>query len=234
MGQGGDRTVTALDEDLEALAEAQAARGPVALARAKAAVASLSGRGRDAGAAELLRGAQKAARRGKRIRLILEAGSAWVAPLAPLAACREGCAACCHLPVAITSAEAQLLSQASGRPVETPVGGQSVAELMEDPTAAAALASGPRSGPVGPCPFLAGERCGVYADRPLACRLHMNLDADALLCQVVPGRPAQVPYADTRRMLAYALALQADEVLADIRDFFPARAAADAGPSSSG
>ena len=212
--------MTAPDEDLEALAEAQAARGPVALARAKAAVASLSGRGRDAGAAELLRGAQKAARRGKRIRLILEAGSAWVAPLAPLAACREGCAACCHLPVAITSAEAQLLSQASGRPVETPVG--------------AALASGPRSGPVGPCPFLAGERCGVYADRPLACRLHMNLDADALLCQVVPGRPAQVPYADTRRMLAYALALQADEVLADIRDFFPARAAADAGPSSSG
>lgn len=234
MGQGRNAAVTDLPTDADALAEAQAARAPEALGRAEAAIASLKGRGGDGGAAALLRGAQKASRRGKRIRLILEAGSTWVAPLVPLAACREGCAACCHLPVAITSAEASLLSQASGRPAATPSSSQSVAELVADPAAAAALASGPAAGAVGPCPFLAGDRCGVYAVRPLACRLHLNLDADALLCQVVPGRPAQVPYADTRRMLAYALALQTDEVLADIRDFFPVGAPNSAGAPDKG
>jgi Fe-S-cluster containining protein len=223
MGQGRNGGMSELDAAQEALAQAQAERAPVALARAEEVVAGLGRLGSDHAAEELLRAAGKAPRRGKRIRLLLQAASAWVAPLAAVAACREGCAACCYLPVAITSAEAMVLAQASGREARQPAEGRHVGDLVDDPSLLAefADAAGASQAPPGPCPFLSGDRCSVYEARPLACRLHVNLDSDALLCQVVPGRPAQVPYGDTRRMVAHALSMQADEVLADIRAFFP-------------
>lgn len=42
----------------------------------------------------LLKKASKAARPGKRIRLILEAASTWAAPAMAMAACRRGCSHC--------------------------------------------------------------------------------------------------------------------------------------------
>jgi hypothetical protein len=57
----------------------------------------------------------------------------------------------------------------------------------------------------------------------LACRLHFSLDEDNLLCQ--PVRDVEVPMLllDSRLEKAgYLLALGPKQVLADVRDWFPA------------
>lgn len=147
-------------------------------------------------------------RPGKRIRLILEAADLLVAPALPLAPCRKGCSHCCHQAVTITEAEARKLAEVSGR---------NIAALPRDivPSTDAELAG-------VPCPFLVDGACSVYAVRPLACRLLINLDRDALLCQIVPGQPAQVPYLDTRQFAQLAAVLLQGQNLADVRQFFPA------------
>ncbi|MFD1043225.1 hypothetical protein [Pseudoxanthomonas kaohsiungensis] len=87
----------------------------------------------------LLKKASKAARPGKRIRLILEAASTWAAPAMAMAACRRGCSHCCTLPsIAITSAEARLLASVTGQAMELPAGAVPVQALVTDPGAAAA------------------------------------------------------------------------------------------------
>lgn len=170
----------------------------------------------------LLKQAQQTPRVGKRIRLIQEAASLWADDLASLTACQRGCSACCYLPVVISSAEAQRLAQASGRMPCAPPGAVSVAQAAGAGGAPELLQPG-RVG--GPCPFLVEEECSVYDARPVACRTHVSLADSALLCQIVPGHPARVPYADSTKIHGYALLLQLDQVVADIRDFFPETAA---------
>jgi hypothetical protein len=126
------------------------------------------------------------------------------AAAAPLAACRAGCAQCCYLPVAISRVEADFIAEQTGTP------------------AAPVERSVPlRSrGPGHPCPFLEGDQCSIYANRPIACRLHFNLDVDALLCTQLPGRSPPAPLLDVRNLhLLYALVCD-DAPVADIRDFF--------------
>lgn len=168
---------------------------------------------------QLLKQAQKTPRAGKRIRLILEAADAWAAQVAPLAACRQGCDACCHLPVAITSAEARVLAAATGRPMTLPTNARKISDAVRDPDEIERLATyGGRA--AGPCPFLVDGQCSAYEARPAACRTHFSLADTALLCQVIDGAPASVPYADSRQIQAFAMILQTGEALADIRDFF--------------
>jgi hypothetical protein len=67
--------------------------------------------------------------------------------------------------------------------------------------------------------------CTVYEHRPVACRTHLSLNDDDLLCRAIPGvspeAEAAVPRADTRAVWLLHLAAHAGDVLADIRDFFP-------------
>lgn len=168
---------------------------------------------------QLLRKAQKTPRAGKRIRLILEAADAWAAQVAPLAACRRGCDACCLLPVAITSAEARVIAAATGRPMIIPTGARKISEAVADPVEIERLATYNGRAP-GPCPLLQDGQCSAYDARPAACRTHFSMADTSLLCQVVDGAPADVPYADSRQFQAFAMAMQLNETLADIRDFF--------------
>lgn len=73
------------------------------------------------------------------------------------------------------------------------------------------------------CPFLDSQgSCSIYRERPIACRLHMNLDEDDLLCR--PGKAVEVnvPSLDvTVEKAHYLLALGLNSRLADIRDWFP-------------
>lgn len=167
----------------------------------------------DAKVSELFRLAQRSNRRLKRTRLLLQAASAWAAPVATHAACREGCSHCCHIPVAITSSEAALLAEASGRSMVIPPSARRLVDLnaVDEPPEAHET----------PCPFLKDHRCSVYEARPSICRVHMNLDKDDLLCRLVPGRMTQVPYADKRVVYGMCLIHMADEVIADVREFFP-------------
>jgi Fe-S-cluster containining protein len=196
------------------LIAAQRAREPKAKVTAEAKVRAMRSHPRPIHRA--LRQAEQAPRARKRIRLLLQAADAWASQIAPLAACRRGCAHCCHIPVTITTAEARLLAEISGRPLVSPVN----AMPLKTVDRATPLPAAPASH-LGPCPFLQEGACTVYEHRPVACRTHFNLDEDDLLCRVVPGHPANVPYANSVEIVAACLLLQRDESLADIREFFP-------------
>lgn len=91
-------------------------------------------------------------------------------------ACRAGCAFCCRQPVSAVPWEVFALGSA-------------------------ATAEAPR----GACPLLAGERCTVYARRPLICRMTVSLSAascEAALAEGGPGRAVQ-----PNALLAYRYAL---------------------------
>lgn len=157
------------------------------------------------------------------------------------AACRDGCAHCCHIPVMITAAEARSLTQPAkvlGRSfIEAPA--RSVALSMEDVRSGVASAAidelreGAAAAYTGsPCPFLKDSRCSVYNDRPLACRYQVSLDDDDLLCRLVEpveGASVRVPYLDNlQRMMTAAVILGPSQRIADIRDWFPKDVPAEA------
>lgn len=71
-------------------------------------------------------------------------------------ACAAGCAFCCHLPVLVTPAEADLLAEAA----------------LRLPGVRARIGSPGRR-----CPFLGDDdRCLAYDVRPLRCRAHTSSD----------------------------------------------------------
>lgn len=112
-------------------------------------------------------------------------------------ACRPGCAACCHQPVAILPAEAAAITAA-------------MAEAFDDETrhAVRARIAAAVGAPAGsPCPLLDdGGRCRVYAVRPLRCRGVHSRDAAACAKWTDPARaaPDTIPSAFPPEPLALA------------------------------
>jgi Fe-S-cluster containining protein len=123
------------------------------------------------------------------------------------AACRKGCTHCCHIPVALVQSEANLIAKAIGRPAK---------QLVKS--------SSPESRGYGyhmPCPFLKDNACQIYEDRPLSCRIHFNLDDDALLCELRTDSTVPVPLLDMTTLQMVYMRLTAGDKIGDIRDFFP-------------
>ena len=127
--------------------------------------------------------------------------------LSPLTACaKSACAHCCHIPVAISETEAEIIGEAIGRKPRRISGSTRASQEY---------------GYHRPCTFLRKGRCSIYADRPLACRLHMSLDDSDRLCELIPEATVPVPLVDVRQMqMMYAEVVLAER-LADVRDFFP-------------
>lgn len=133
-------------------------------------------------------------------------------PLESVSACKTGCSHCCHIAVAVTEPEAQLIAKHSGRKLATPVdnGGlrhQAHAEKYYGHA----------------CPFLDKQRCSIYEHRPIACRTHLSADRDALLCELLDpeqSAPSLVPYVDLS-FLKFRTITGADIRIADIREWFP-------------
>jgi len=122
-------------------------------------------------------------------------------------ACRARCTHCCHIPVQMLRIEAELIA------TRTRV---AVRRLPADHAPQPVPADYSR-----PCPFLIENQCSIYAERPLACRLAINVDVDDLLCVLRPECDVQVPWLDVSEFwLIYSeIGLRTPEI-ADIRDYF--------------
>jgi hypothetical protein len=136
-----------------------------------------------------------------------------IAAASGVAACGKGCSKCCHINATLSAEEAEVIGKEIGiKPTMPPrfTKLDEGEEMMDDHYGT-------------PCPFLVNQQCSIYESRPLACRTLFNMDADALLCTVVPGDPPIVPYLDHRQFTAVIVRsfLDFPNRYADLRDFFP-------------
>lgn len=200
------------------LAQRQRERAPLAMALAAAKLEALDAAD-TAGA--LVAASQRARTLTQRVVWLQRAASAWARPLEPVSACRKGCAHCCHIAVTISRVEATLISKATGRALAVPRSPVRLDMEMDAQALEVAQARLQQLKAPSPCPFLKESSCSIYEQRPIACRVLINLDDDDLLCRHVQGEMAAVPYADARSLKALALSAQASSEFADIRDFFP-------------
>jgi hypothetical protein len=119
--------------------------------------------------------------------------------------CAPGCSFCCHFPVGVTWAEAELLVTAIAA---QPALADAVVAAAKDTRTHSwqQLASS-----LLPCPLLQDGRCAVYAVRPLGCRGWNSADAAACERAFGPGTQTSVPI----DMAAHIAALGASAALLD-------------------
>jgi Fe-S-cluster containining protein len=124
--------------------------------------------------------------------------------------CKSGCSHCCKMPTLLGLAEAQQIAREIGAPLATP-------KLTAEPD---------MSYRGVPCTFLVNDACSIYAVRPFACRIHVSVDADSLLCQIVMNEPnIRAPSLNVNSYHhAYVRAFSPNPLamgFADVRAFFP-------------
>lgn len=104
--------------------------------------------------------------------------AALASPGRPSWACAKGCAACCHLKVHITRAEAVAIAshlEASLSPGKLAALRRTLADRAE---AGRGLGPGPWRKAAIPCGLLADDRtCRIYDERPVPCRIHVSPSA---------------------------------------------------------
>ena len=166
----------------------------------------------------VLRITQEAASLKSRYRKLVRWADETAAQIAPHAQCRQGCAHCCHIAVSLTEQEAAFIGEAIGKAPKKPVRAHRLSDGGIEPQKDIAYYQG------APCPFLDGQSCAIYDNRPLACRLHFNL-GDARLCAPdVPSDLRGVPNLDffplSIAMTTMMLEKKPDAAVADIREFF--------------
>lgn len=134
------------------------------------------------------------------------------------AACHKGCNHCCHQAVILSWAEVQVIARAIGAKLNPAAGRYGMATQNLE----AAKFEVQRRYAGQACVFLRGGRCAIYAQRPLVCRLLVNLDDDDLLCQIVDeGESPVVPYLNMgHQELRAAILLGAHQSYDDIREWF--------------
>lgn len=142
------------------------------------------------------------------------------AAIEPHAQCKRGCAHCCHIAVSLTETEAELIGEAIGQRPAAPTHFHALtAPQGFDPGESKVRYFGK------PCPFLDGQVCSIYENRPIACRLHHNL-GEVFFCRTdVPIAENGVSSLDTMAltgaMTAMFIRKNPSEKFADLREFFP-------------
>lgn len=128
-------------------------------------------------------------------------------------ACKRGCSHCCHIAVPISPIEADLIGADIGMR-------RRVVPLRQSSEEQAAFANTFSYGYTRPCAFLVNNACSIYKNRPLACRIHYNVDDDDLLCRLDHPGPIPVPYLDVTPFYLAYIAITGTK-MADVREFFP-------------
>jgi len=95
------------------------------------------------------------------------------------AACRAGCAHCCHIRVDVTAAEVFTLKHWIDTHVEGAAHEALRARVDRAATAAAGVTEAEYARRRLACPLLVDGACGVYAARPLDCEAYVSADAGA-------------------------------------------------------
>lgn len=156
----------------------------------------------------------------------------------PVSACGRGCSHCCHIGVTVSKAEAEVIARSIGRKVAKPPAERvlNMADMIhaDDPHERLARLQKQQAwlrdayhGQA--CTFLSPQgACTIYSSRPLICRWQVNMDTDAMLCELVPQdvEPVRVPYLNMSNMHTVYAANFGESPMADIRDWFPRRGAA--------
>lgn len=210
--------MTTDDVDVSTLPFQVRERVPIAIERAHRKIRTVQ---QSREAEQLLRVAQKASTASQRVIWLQRTAAAWAKPIEKVAACRKGCAHCCHISVTISTTEAAIIGRHVGLKPAQPSKAVNLRSL-ENPQDGLpdVQAISARIEP-SPCPFLGNDACSIYEVRPMACRLLLNLDDDALLCELIPGQTVPVPYANSDQLKMLYLMANVASPLADIRDFFP-------------
>lgn len=130
--------------------------------------------------------------------------------------CAKGCSFCCHMNVAISSYEAELIGKTIGKaPIKI-----SIKEMVKKF----------EHGDVDrleyvrtPCVFLKEGKCSIYTVRPSVCRTHHNLSPFPNICNVYNPDLRSTPSFDYRIYweIEGLVQIQAGFAMADIREFFP-------------
>ncbi len=118
------------------------------------------------------------------------------------ASCKKGCAFCCHLEVETTGDEAELLAKLvrSGKVVDRARVLAQAARSRQGAEWAERLAA-------NRCVFLAADSsCGIYADRPSACR-KLLVASPASECETAEGRPTPITIPMAELFISVALSL---------------------------
>lgn len=162
---------------------------------------------------------------GARVMWLRKEADARTGALRELTACAKlSCSHCCYQGVPIASAEARAIGAAIGVKPAKPSDRMTIGPAKRETDAGdyRARSAAMRAAYTGKaCVFLADGRCSIYADRPIACRLHISFSPDDFLCRIVPGADIKVPYMDRRpENAAYAEAF-VNDTHADVRDWFP-------------
>lgn len=130
------------------------------------------------------------------------------ADTAPFTACKKGCSECCRIAVPLSAFEAKLIGKAIG---QAPAQAPAIADSEDKDRHFGS-----------PCPFLAEGNCSIYAHRPLACRLHVNLSDTPVMCSTsIKPEDSRVPTLGIQSFWAAYSILLLEYPMADIRAFFP-------------
>lgn len=187
---------------------------PATVERAQRQVDRFNERMDNAGASALANRAANARSARAKVVLLRQMTDKIGAAAAGLVPCQKGCTHCCHMATLVTLQEAQAIVQATGAKLTMPA---RFNQALFDVNGARERFNGV------PCPFLDAGGCSIYAERPLACRMHYALDVDNLLCEIVPGQQIRVPTLNTLQFdqaIVAALGGPFQVQYADIREFF--------------
>ena len=124
--------------------------------------------------------------------------------VSPKTACRNGCSYCCYQAVSISEIEAKAISKFIGKEYTKP----NYSNVYENRNKYRGVA----------CPFLKNGKCGVYEQRPLICRTHINLSQFSEICKVGSDEML-VPYLDTTALDQPIIKVCGE--FNDIRHWFP-------------